>query len=189
MSIERTTPHDRIAIPNNRDVKFEAWFNTFPPESDLKDIVESFSDSIITAHSRGIIGRGNGSGNLTPSDIAELISSRDRIEIPVRIEHHGYVIPDTNIPRAVLPDGIEVRLSNTEFRIFSIFMKNPVTVLDYNKLCRLVWGFADTIANLRAYITYIRTKIGDSGRLPDDRHIQTIIGRGYIFKPPNNIMG
>jgi two-component system OmpR family response regulator len=82
---------------------------------------------------------------------------------------------------AILPDGGEMDLTGTEFRLLRYFMHNPDKVLSKDRLTEHVYDQeAETGSNLiEVYVRRLRDKIGR------DR-VQTQRGQGYVFpsRPP-----
>jgi two-component system KDP operon response regulator KdpE len=78
-------------------------------------------------------------------------------------------------------DGEEVRLTNKEFSLLSLFVKRRGHVLTHGQILDAVWGEergAET-QNLRVLVAALRQKLGDDPAQP--RYIITEPGVGYRF--------
>lgn len=180
--IERYPRPDKITVINDPNSLFSAWLKSLNGAPNSSEATDQFISCMLVAHSRGELA---GSGVLTASNIINLMTSRYGFEKTERFEHNGYIVEDNKISRVILPSGKIVKFTPTEFAVFLILMRHPNTVLEYNKFANLVWGYSGSKDNLKTYVCYIRSKIGDTERIPEERHIQTIFDRGYIFNPPN----
>lgn len=81
-----------------------------------------------------------------------------------------------------LVNGIEVKLTSTEFKLLSYLAANPDRVLTHQAILTHVWGFEESshLEYLRVYIGQLRKKIETN---PDDpRILITDPGVGYRFK-------
>jgi two-component system KDP operon response regulator KdpE len=81
-----------------------------------------------------------------------------------------------------LVNGIEVKLTSTEFKLLSYLAANPDRVLTHQAILTHVWGFEESshLEYLRVYIGQLRKKIETN---PDDPKILiTDPGVGYRFK-------
>lgn len=76
-----------------------------------------------------------------------------------------------------LPDGAEVELTGTEFRLLRYLMSHPDRVLSKGRLTEHVYeGDFDRDSNvLEVYVRRLRDKIGRG-------HIETRRGQGYLFR-------
>ena len=88
----------------------------------------------------------------------------------------GGVVLDLKSRRATV-DGTVVDLSNREFALLEMFMRNPDQVLSRDQLLSHVWGFdADPTTNVvNVYVSTLRTKLGSNV-------IDTVRGAGYRFR-------
>lgn len=82
---------------------------------------------------------------------------------------------------SVTHDGIEVRLSPTEYLLLAELARHAHEVMDFRTLLQRVWGptYADERHYLRVFIQRLRLKLE-----PDPAHpevILTVPGRGYRF--------
>lgn len=83
--------------------------------------------------------------------------------------------------RIVRVQGEEVRLTPTEFKLLSIFIRNPGTILTFQNLLEQVWG-AEYIREHhypRIYVSHLRRKIEPNIKEP--HYIQNEYGIGYRF--------
>ncbi len=83
----------------------------------------------------------------------------------------------------VLPDGSTVRLTNMEFRLLFLLMRNPDRVIPSETIVERVWGYsgrgeASLVKNL---VSRVRHKVEPDPVTP--RYIKTIPGIGYSFSP------
>ena len=70
--------------------------------------------------------------------------------------------------RIVKVKGEEVKLTATEYSLFSLFMRNSGKVLTLSHICREIWGnpYADNAQVLRVHITQLRKKIEQNPSIP-----------------------
>lgn len=87
------------------------------------------------------------------------------------------------INRRVTRAGVEVQLTGKEFELLKCFMQHPDEVLSREILSEKVWeGSFDRLTNvIDVYINYLRNKID---RNFEPRLIDTVRGRGYVFRTP-----
>jgi len=83
--------------------------------------------------------------------------------------------------RIVRVRGEEVRLTPTEFKLLSIFIRNPGSVLTFSQLLEQVWGAEYIRENHypRIYVSHLRRKIEPNAKEPT--YIQNEYGIGYRF--------
>ncbi|WP_240986734.1 response regulator [Acididesulfobacillus acetoxydans] len=81
--------------------------------------------------------------------------------------------------RMVAVDGVEVKLTPTEYELMKVLAANAGKVLTHRQLLRAVWGPAYEHENhyLRIYVGQLRRKIEPDPSRP--RHILTEAGVGY----------
>lgn len=86
--------------------------------------------------------------------------------------------------RAVLRDGVEVRLSPTEYGLLSALARHAGQVIDHRTLLREVWGpsYGDERNYLRTFIQRLRVKLEKDPKSPEI--IVTAGSRGYRFGAP-----
>lgn len=84
---------------------------------------------------------------------------------------------DEERQRVVRPDGVEVELTATEFRLLRYLMSHPDRVLSKSRLTEHVYeGDADRDSNvLEVYVRRLRDKVGRDC-------IETRRGQGYLFR-------
>jgi two-component system KDP operon response regulator KdpE len=94
----------------------------------------------------------------------------------------GQVVVDLG-RRAVLKDGVEVRLSPTEYLLIAELARHAHQVMDFRSLLQTVWGptYADERHYLRVFIQRLRHKLEADPAHP--AVIETVPGRGYRFGP------
>jgi two-component system KDP operon response regulator KdpE len=83
--------------------------------------------------------------------------------------------------RRVMVEGVDVRLTRTEFDILGCLMRNDGRTVGYQKLLQLVWGSApnEGVRALRVHVAHLRRKIEADPARP--RFILTEPGLGYRF--------
>ena len=84
--------------------------------------------------------------------------------------------------RLLLRDGSPVALTPTEFRLLECFVRNRNKVLSRLQLLEQVWSIDFNLGTnvVDVYVNYLRKKMASGS---GQHFIQTIVGRGYIFKP------
>ena len=105
---------------------------------------------------------------------AVLRRSQGDHEPPELIEVDGLRIDAAS--REVTLDGQPVQLRAKEFELLSAFAKHKGTVLDRERLLRMVWGtdyYGDS-RTIDVHVAWLRDKLGDSSV-----KIQTVWGVGY----------
>lgn len=72
-------------------------------------------------------------------------------------------------------------LTSTEFKLLSMFMKNPHKVISRTEILNEIWGADIYIGSnvVDVYINYLRKKLETGGM---QRLIHTVIGMGYVLK-------
>jgi two-component system KDP operon response regulator KdpE len=95
---------------------------------------------------------------------------------------HGGVRVDLGA-RAVTRDGVEVRLSPTEWLLLAELARNAGVTLDHRTLLQRVWGpqYADERNYLRTFAQRLRVKLEDDPTHP--AVIVTVGRQGYRFGP------
>ena len=86
--------------------------------------------------------------------------------------------------QSVVRDGVEVKLSPTEYGLLSVLAQHAGTVMDHRTLLRTVWGptYGDERNYLRTFIQRLRSKLEQDPKNPEI--IVTVGARGYRFGPP-----
>ena len=85
--------------------------------------------------------------------------------------------------RVVSKNGMALDLTQVEFQIMEMFMKNPETALERSQILNAVWGedyFGD-VKIVDVNIRRLRMKVEDEPSEP--RHITTMWGVGYKWMP------
>ncbi len=83
--------------------------------------------------------------------------------------------------QAVLKDGLEIRLSPTEYGLLAALAEHAGQVMDHRTLLRTVWGpgYGDERNYLRTFIQRLRAKLENDPKNPEV--IVTVGTRGYRF--------
>jgi two-component system response regulator MprA len=82
----------------------------------------------------------------------------------------------------VLVAGRFAGLTQREYQLLELFMRNPDRLLTHTRINEYVWGYeTPDAANMRVVIGYLRRKLGDLGAR---RLIHTVPRRGYIMREP-----
>ena len=102
---------------------------------------------------------------------------------PGRVVRGGGVAIDL-AAQSVLRDGVEVKLSPTEYGLLSALAQHAGQVMDHRTLLRTVWGptYGDERNYLRTFIQRLRTKLENDPKNPE--LIVTVGARGYRFGSP-----
>jgi DNA-binding response OmpR family regulator len=82
----------------------------------------------------------------------------------------------------LLHDGEPLGLNAQEYRLLHYLADHPNRVIDRTEILDKVWGYetGTTTRTVDVHVAKLRHRLGES-ELP--RHIQTVRGRGYQFKP------
>jgi two-component system KDP operon response regulator KdpE len=85
--------------------------------------------------------------------------------------------------RRVTRDGLEVRLTPTEWHLVEILVRNPGKLVSQRHLLQEVWGpqYERETNYLRVYLARLRRKLEPDASHP--RHFLTEPGMGYRFEP------
>ena len=78
--------------------------------------------------------------------------------------------------------GLPLDLALIEFKLLCVLMSRPGEIIAREELLETVWG-KDAGVDIRSVDTYVyrvRTKLGDQGAM-----MQTVRGRGYVLRNPN----
>lgn len=86
------------------------------------------------------------------------------------------------VDRKVMVNGVRVKLSPREFRLFTFLVENAGRILTHGQMLEKVWGwqYTDDVDYVRIYISHLRHKIEPEPSLP--RYIMTESGVGYYFQ-------
>jgi DNA-binding response OmpR family regulator len=95
-------------------------------------------------------------------------------------EFDGWVLDETR--GDLVRDGLPVGLNAQEYRLLRYLADHPNRIIDRGEILDRVWGYESgtTTRTVDVHVAKLRHRLGES-ELP--RHIQTIRGRGYQFKP------
>ena len=85
--------------------------------------------------------------------------------------------------RRVIRQGVEVRLTATEWHILEVLVRNPGRLVSQRQLLQEVWGpkYERETHYLRVYVAQIRRKLEPNPREP--RYFLTAARMGYRFDP------
>lgn len=85
--------------------------------------------------------------------------------------------------RSVSKRGLEIHLTQIEFRLLAVLLSHPGKVLTHRHLLREVWGpaYVEHGHYLRIYMGHLRQKLEDDPARPE--HLITETGVGYRFLP------
>jgi two-component system response regulator MprA len=77
--------------------------------------------------------------------------------------------------------GRAVQLTRREFDLLALFLDNPGTVLDRERLLTEAWGFESPVETnaIDVYVGYLRRKLEEGG---EPRLIHTVRGVGYVLR-------
>ena len=133
-----------------------------------------------------------------PFVIGELLA---RLRVAIRPRHVASPVAPTIIrcgsivvdadARRVTVDGIEVRLTKTEYRLLLMLVENRGRVITHRQLLHRVWGetSAEGPQYVRMYVSTLRKKIEKDSSNP--RYLVTEVGVGYRFAdddlPPDRV--
>jgi DNA-binding response OmpR family regulator len=85
--------------------------------------------------------------------------------------------------RTALVDGIDVRLSPTEFRLLAVLARNSGQVLTRTQLLDRVWGDPTGIGPERVKFAVLRLRRRLGWADPVSSPIQSVRGIGYRYRP------
>jgi two-component system KDP operon response regulator KdpE len=79
------------------------------------------------------------------------------------------------------PEGASVRLTNMEFRLLYLLMKNPDRVIPTETIVERVWGYGGKgeVTLVKNLVSRVRRKVEPDPAHP--RYVTTIPGIGYVF--------
>ncbi|WP_022872135.1 winged helix-turn-helix transcriptional regulator [Nesterenkonia alba] len=145
------------------------WFDSDAPDEEILSLCSS-DDDHMAAH----IGVDESLRRL------HLLTGR----IPAQAEGERLVVGDLELDtttRTVTRAGVDIDLSDTEFRLLRLLMRHARTVLPKTQILQEVWeyDFAGQANIVELYISYLRKKI-EAG-MP--RMIHTVRGAGYVLRP------
>jgi len=98
----------------------------------------------------------------------------------IKVFDDGYLMVDLR-GRRVTVQGQEIRLTPTEFKLLTTFIRRPDEVLSFQQLLEIVWGSEYTSEHHypRIYVSHLRRKIEPDSRTPT--YIHNEYGIGYRF--------
>lgn len=122
-----------------------------------------------------------------PFAIEELLA---RIRVILRREEKKETRPlvltfkdlELDIESRVLKRGTDIiELTNKEFELLSMFMKNINRVLTREVLLDQIWGYDSVIETnvVDVYVRYLRNKLNAEDK---EQYIQTVRGAGYVMR-------
>ena len=79
--------------------------------------------------------------------------------------------------------GEDIHLADMEYRILSLFVRNPNTFFTANELYQKIWG-KDSLGDVRTvqvHIHNLRSKIEPDPAKPV--YLCNVWGKGYVFRP------
>ncbi len=90
---------------------------------------------------------------------------------------------DLAAKRVVDADGVDVRLTPTEWHLLEVLVRNSGRLVPHRQLLQEVWGprYGTETNYLRVYIAQLRSKLEPDPSRP--RHLLTEPGLGYRFVP------
>ena len=106
----------------------------------------------------------------------------DAAEPSVSGYHCAAFTLDSN-SHCVEKDGRSIHLADMEYRILSLFVRNPNTFFTANELYQKIWG-KDSLGDVRTvqvHIHNLRGKIEPDPAKPV--YLKNVWGKGYIFRP------
>ncbi|MFB9757037.1 MULTISPECIES: response regulator transcription factor [Bacillaceae] len=83
--------------------------------------------------------------------------------------------------RVLKQDEQMIELTNKEFELLAMFMKNVNRVLTRDVLLEQIWGYDCAVETnvVDVYVRYLRNKLSDSDK---ETYIQTVRGVGYVMR-------
>jgi DNA-binding response OmpR family regulator len=192
------------ALPDGRGV--EAAVNDWHPDAIVLDVMLPFADGfmllpvlrrqtqapIIMLTAKGALddkltGLNLGADDYMPKPFAfpelvgrlEACMRRPHIAAPEMLRFADLAVDLKT--REVRRGERRVDLTNKEFKLLIVLMREPRRVFGKEELLRLVWGedFEGEVGNVETYISYVRTKIDEVGQ---HSLIHTIRGAGYSLR-------
>jgi len=87
----------------------------------------------------------------------------------------------------VTPDGSTVHLTNLEFRLLFLLVRNPERVVPSETIVERVWGYGGEgeTALVKNLVSRLRHKVETDSANP--RYIKTVPGIGYSFSPSEEV--
>jgi two-component system KDP operon response regulator KdpE len=87
------------------------------------------------------------------------------------------------VAKRVSRDGVDVRLTPTEWHVLEVLVRNPGKLVPHRQLLQEVWGprYESETNYLRVYLAQLRAKLEPDPARP--AHLLTEPGMGYRFQP------
>lgn len=105
--------------------------------------------------------------------------SEDEADLPTGYQDEHLIV---DVPmRRVLVEGVDLRLTPTEFKLLAMLVQHPGEVITFQQLLEQVWGYEYNRENHypRIYVSHLRRKIEPDAKNPT--YIQSEYGVGYRF--------
>jgi len=182
---------ETLVVPSGYDVIFGHvyWeFDKHGAEGTIEKIVEIWNNDFRGTKPERLIKWSDGEGKRKAVTDAKDGTS------PVWYDGDGNQNPDGEYTKVkytvancigdcVKPDGSPLDLTQVEFQIMEIFMKNPETALERGKILDAVWGenYVGDVKIVDVNIRRLRMKVEEEPSNP--RHITTMWGLGYKWMP------
>lgn len=146
-----------------------AWFDADAPEEDILTLCRPIDDHM-------------GGGIAVDESLRRLHFLTGRL--PEQRDGERLVVGDLEMDtatRTVTRAGVDIDLSDTEFRLLRLLMRHARTVLPKSQILQEVWEyeFAGQANIVELYVSYVRKKI--EAEMP--RMIHTVRGAGYVLRP------
>ena len=95
----------------------------------------------------------------------------------------GDLVVDLAAKRVIPREGVDIRLTPTEWHLLEVLLRHPGKLLGQQYLLQQVWGpgYAAATGNLRLYMAQLRRKLEPDPTRP--RWLLTEPGLGYRFQP------
>lgn len=106
----------------------------------------------------------------------------DAVEPPLSVFRcEGFRLDPDN--RNVVRDGESVHLADMEYRILSLFVRNPGSFFTANELYQKIWGKESLgdVRTVQVHIHNLRSKIEPNPSKPI--YLCNVWGKGYVFYP------
>ena len=119
--------------------------------------------------------------------VARILSNVRRVQMDAAEPSlRGYTCPAFRLDadnRSVHCQGEDIHLADMEYRILSLFVRNPNTFFTANELYQKIWG-KDSLGDVRTvqvHIHNLRSKIEPDPAKPV--YLCNVWGKGYVFRP------
>ena len=146
-----------------------AWFDADAPQEDILQLCRPNDDHMV-------------GGIAVEESVRRLHFITGRL--PEQRDGERLIVGDLELDtttRTVTRSGVDIDLSDTEFRLLRLLMRHARTVLPKSQILHEVWeyDFAGQANIVELYVSYVRKKI-EAG-MP--RMIHTVRGAGYVLRP------